>query len=43
MSGHVLPVLFSWHLGIALNEVAGAAKARSTRRNSGMPGRAARR
>jgi hypothetical protein len=26
MSGHVLPVLFSWHLGIALNEVAGAAK-----------------
>jgi hypothetical protein len=27
MSGHVLPVLFSWHLGIALNEVAGAARA----------------
>jgi len=26
MSGHILPVLFSWHLGIALNEVAGAAK-----------------
>ena len=26
MSGHVLPVLFSWHLGIALNEVAGAAQ-----------------
>jgi hypothetical protein len=26
MSGHVLPVLFSWHLGIALNEVAGAVK-----------------
>jgi ubiquinone biosynthesis protein Coq4 len=26
MSGHVLPVIFSWHLGIALNEVAGAAK-----------------
>jgi hypothetical protein len=26
MSGHVLPVLFSWHLGIELNEVAGAAK-----------------
>jgi hypothetical protein len=26
MSGHVLPVLFSWHLGIALIEVAGAAK-----------------
>jgi hypothetical protein len=26
MSGHVLPVLFSWHLGIALNEVAGAAE-----------------
>ena len=25
MSGHVLPVIFSWHLGIALNEVAGAA------------------
>ena len=24
--GHVLPVIFSWHLGIALNEVAGAAK-----------------
>ena len=26
MSGHVLPVIFSWHLGIALNELAGAAK-----------------
>jgi hypothetical protein len=26
MAGLVLPVLFSWHLGIALNEVAGAAK-----------------
>jgi hypothetical protein len=26
MDGHVLPVIFSWHLGIALNEVAGAAK-----------------
>jgi ubiquinone biosynthesis protein Coq4 len=26
MSGHVLPVIFSWHLGIALNDVAGAAK-----------------
>src|SRR5262245_44087608 len=26
MSGHVLPVILSWHLGIALNEVAGAAK-----------------
>jgi len=25
MSGHVLPVILSWHLGIALNEVAGAA------------------
>jgi tellurite resistance protein len=26
MSGHVLPVILSWHLGIALNEVAGAAR-----------------
>jgi tellurite resistance protein len=26
MSGHVLPVIFSWHLGIELIEVAGAAK-----------------
>src|SRR5262245_37228767 len=26
MSGHVLPVILSWHLGIALNDVAGAAK-----------------
>lgn len=26
MAGHVLPVIFSWHLGIALNELAGAAK-----------------
>jgi hypothetical protein len=26
MAGHVLPVILSWHLGIALNEVAGAAK-----------------
>jgi hypothetical protein len=26
MSGHVLPVIFSWHLGIALNELAGADK-----------------
>jgi ubiquinone biosynthesis protein Coq4 len=26
MSGHVLPVIFSWHLGTALNELAGAAK-----------------
>jgi hypothetical protein len=26
MSGHVLPVIFSWHLGIPLNELAGAAK-----------------
>jgi tellurite resistance protein len=26
MSGHVLPVILSWHLGIPLNEVAGAAK-----------------
>ena len=26
MSGHVLPVLFSWHLGIELNEVAASAK-----------------
>ena len=26
MSGHVLPVIFSWRLGIALNEFAGAAK-----------------
>jgi hypothetical protein len=26
MSGHVLPVIVSWHLGIPLNEVAGAAK-----------------
>lgn len=25
MSGHVLPVIFSWHLGIKLNEVAGTA------------------
>jgi tellurite resistance protein len=25
MSGHVLPVILSWHLGIPLNEVAGAA------------------
>jgi hypothetical protein len=25
MSGHVLPVILSWHLGIALNDVAGAA------------------
>ncbi len=26
MSGHVLPVILSWHLGIALNEIAGAAR-----------------
>jgi hypothetical protein len=26
MACHVLPVIFSWHLGIALNELAGAAK-----------------
>ena len=26
MSGHVLPVIFSWHLGIPLNELAGSAK-----------------
>jgi hypothetical protein len=26
MAGHVLPVILSWHLGIALNDVAGAAK-----------------
>jgi hypothetical protein len=26
MSGHVLPVILSWHLNIPLNEVAGAAK-----------------
>jgi hypothetical protein len=26
MSGHVLPVILSWHIGIPLNEVAGAAK-----------------
>jgi hypothetical protein len=26
MSGHVVPVILSWHLGIPLNEVAGAAK-----------------
>jgi hypothetical protein len=26
MSGHVLPVIFSWHLGIELNEVAASAK-----------------
>lgn len=26
MSGHVLPVILSWHLGIPLNEVAGSAK-----------------
>lgn len=26
MSGHVLPVILSWHLGIPLNEIAGAAK-----------------
>jgi hypothetical protein len=26
MSGHVLPVILSWHLGIAINEVAGAAR-----------------
>ena len=26
MSGHVPPVIFSWHLGIALNELAGATK-----------------
>ena len=26
MSGHVLPVVFSWHLGIPLNELAGSAK-----------------
>jgi hypothetical protein len=26
MAGHVLPVIPSWHLGIALNEVAGSAK-----------------
>lgn len=26
MSGHVLPVILSWHIGIPLNDVAGAAK-----------------
>jgi tellurite resistance protein len=26
MAGHVLPVILSWHLGIALNDVAGSAK-----------------
>lgn len=26
MSGHVLPLIFSWHLGIPLNELAGSAK-----------------
>jgi hypothetical protein len=26
MSRHVLPVIFSWRLGIALNEFVGAAK-----------------
>jgi hypothetical protein len=26
MSGHVLPVILSWHLGVPMNEVAGAAK-----------------
>ena len=29
MSGHVLPVILSWHLGIPLNEVAGAANGRA--------------
>jgi hypothetical protein len=26
MAGHVLPVILSWHLGIALNDVAGSAR-----------------
>jgi hypothetical protein len=26
MSGHILPVIFSWHLGIVLNPLAGSAK-----------------
>lgn len=26
MSGHILPVIFSWHLGIELNPIAGSAK-----------------
>jgi hypothetical protein len=25
MAGHILPVIFSWHLGIKINDVAGAA------------------
>ena len=25
MSGHILPVIFTWHLGLAFNDVAGAA------------------
>jgi hypothetical protein len=24
MSGHILPVIYSWHLGLALNPVAGS-------------------
>jgi hypothetical protein len=26
MEGHILPVLYSWHLNIKINDVAGAAK-----------------
>ena len=26
MSGHILPVIFSWHMGIVLNPLAGSAK-----------------
>jgi hypothetical protein len=25
MEGHILPVIFSWHLGIKINDVAGSA------------------
>lgn len=30
MSGHILPVIFGWHLGIALNAVAGSASSAFT-------------
>jgi hypothetical protein len=43
MEGHILPVIFSWHLGIRSTMLPARRSARWTRANSGMPGRGARR
>lgn len=43
MAGHVLPVIFSWHLRTQINPVAGEAGGALDPMNSGTPGPAARR